>query len=69
MARLKITLVRSTIGCVRKQKATAEALGLRKIGSSAVREDTPQVRGMIDRIGHLVRVESAELETGSERDR
>lgn len=57
--KLKITLVRSTIGCLDKQKKTVQALGLKKIRSSAVHNDTPAVRGMIFVVKHLVSVEEA----------
>lgn len=54
---VKITLVKSTIGCLKKQKATVEALGLKKIGSSNVLKDTEVLRGMINVVSHLVKVE------------
>lgn len=54
---LKITLIRSTNGCLDKQKKTVEALGLRKIRSSVVRPDNEAVRGMIYVVKHLVQVE------------
>ncbi|NOY59766.1 MAG: 50S ribosomal protein L30 [Calditrichaeota bacterium] len=54
---LKITLKRSTIKRLAKQKATAKALGLRKLNQSVVHSDTPVIRGMINRISHLVSVE------------
>ncbi|HKL73551.1 MAG TPA: 50S ribosomal protein L30 [Clostridia bacterium] len=57
MAQIKITLIKSGIGCIENQKATIEALGLKKIGRSVVREDTPVVRGMISKVSHLVKVE------------
>lgn len=57
MAKLKITLVKSTIGCLQNQKATIEALGLKKIRSEVVHEDNPAIRGMIFRVKHLVKVE------------
>lgn len=57
MGNLKITLVRSIIKSKKGQKATVEALGLRKIGSSVTQKDNPQIRGMIDKISHLVEVE------------
>ena len=59
MADLKITLRRSTIGQKPKTRATVQSLGLRKIRQSTVRPDTPEVRGMIRRIAHLVDVEEA----------
>jgi len=54
---LKITLVRSTIGRLANQKATAIALGLRRPNHSVIHADTPVIRGMINRIHHLVKVE------------
>ena len=59
MSDLKITLVRSTIGPKPKTRATVGSLGLRKIRQSTVRPDTPEVRGMINRVSHLVDVEEA----------
>ncbi len=56
---LKITQVRSVIGRHFKQKRTIEALGLRKIHRSVVHDDTPQIQGMIKKVSHLVKVESA----------
>ena len=57
MANLKITLVKSTIGAVPKNKKTVEALGLKKIGASVERPDNKAVRGMIQQVRHLVKVE------------
>ena len=57
MANLKITLVKSTIGAVPKNKKTVEALGLKKIGASVERPDNKAVRGMIQHVRHLVKVE------------
>lgn len=54
---IKITLVRSSIGRLKNQKATLKALGLGKIGSSSVRADKPEVRAMINTVKHLVTVE------------
>ena len=56
MANLKITLVKSTIGALKDQKATVEALGLRKINSVTVQPDNPQTRGKIAKIGYLLKV-------------
>lgn len=55
--KIKITLVRSTIGCLEKQKKTIEALGLKKIRSSVVKTDNACIRGMIFVVRHLVSVE------------
>jgi len=57
MAKIKISLVRSTIGQIPKHRATVRSLGLRKIGSSVVQEDTPAIRGMVKNVSHLVSVE------------
>ncbi len=57
MANLRITLRHSTIGQKPKTRATVRSLGLRKIRQSTVRPDTPDVRGMINRVAHLVEVE------------
>lgn len=57
MGKLKITLVRSTIGCSKVQIATVEALGLKKVGSYVEQNDNPQIRGMVNKISHLVTVE------------
>ena len=54
---LKITLVRSTIGATKKQRGTVKALGLRKLRQTVEHDDTPVVRGMIDRVRHMVEVE------------
>ncbi|HHU43042.1 MAG: 50S ribosomal protein L30 [Bacillota bacterium] len=54
---LKVTLKKSTIGCIKAQKGTVEALGLKKVGSSKVFEDSPALRGMLDKVNHLVEYE------------
>jgi large subunit ribosomal protein L30 len=56
---LKITLVRSPIGYSKKQKATLKAMGLGKINQAVVQNDTDVMRGMIDKVSHLVNVEEA----------
>ncbi|GAB4575865.1 MAG: 50S ribosomal protein L30 [Anaerolineae bacterium] len=58
--KLKITLVKSPIGYNERQKRTVRALGLRKMDQSVLQEDTPAVRGMIDKVQHLVSVEEVE---------
>ena len=60
MANIKISLVRSTIGQIPKHRATVRSLGLRKIGSSVVQEDTPAIRGMVKNVSHLVSVENTD---------
>ena len=54
---VKVTLVKSPIGALAKHKACLTGLGLRRIRHSVEREDTPAVRGMINKIRHLVVVE------------
>lgn len=55
--KLKITLVKSTIGAIPKQRATVEALGLKKVNHSVEMADNEAVRGMIWHVKHLVNVE------------
>jgi len=55
--KLKVTLVKSAIGYTKRQKETVRALGLRKLGQSVERADTPVIRGMINKVSHLVDVE------------
>jgi len=57
MANLKVTLVKSTIGAVPKNKATVESMGLRKIGQSKVLPDNEATRGQIRQVGYLLKVE------------
>ncbi|MFF3566723.1 50S ribosomal protein L30 [Nocardia jiangxiensis] len=57
MAQLKITQIKSTIGAKANQRDSLRTLGLRKIRQSVVREDTPQNRGLVNVVRHLVTVE------------
>jgi len=57
LASVKITLVKSIIGRPGDQRATVRALGLGKLNSSVVKEDSPTVMGMIKKVAHLVKVE------------
>ena len=57
MAKLKVTLVKSVIGSKKDQIATVEALGLKKIRDSKEHADNPQIRGMVNKVSHLVKVE------------
>jgi large subunit ribosomal protein L30 len=57
MAKIRIRLVRSTIGALPKQRATVRSLGLRKIGSSIEQEQSPAIMGMVRAVSHLVTVE------------
>ncbi|MCP4272124.1 MAG: 50S ribosomal protein L30 [Gammaproteobacteria bacterium] len=54
---LKVTQVKSSIGRLPKHKATLTGLGLRRIGHTVELEDTPSVRGMINAINYMVRIE------------
>ena len=56
--KLKITLIKSTIGSQKGQIATVKGLGLKKINSSVIREVTPETLGMIKKIKHLVITEN-----------
>lgn len=58
--KLKITLVKSTIGAVPKNRATVESMGLRKIGKSIILPDNDATRGQIRQVGHLLKVEEVE---------
>jgi len=55
--KIKVTLVKSVIGTKQDHRATARGLGLRRLNSSAMLEDTPAVRGMINKIAYLVKCE------------
>lgn len=57
MAKIKITLVKSYIGSQETQKKTLKALGLKKIGSSVIKEDTPSIMGSVNKVKHLLSVE------------
>lgn len=63
MGSLQVTQVRSTIGTKPKHRGTLRALGLRGVGRSNTLPDRPEIRGMIARVPHLVRV--TEVEEGS----
>ena len=55
--RLRVTQVRSVIDRPKDQKRTVRALGLHRINDSVIKEDRPEIRGMIAKVQHLVRVE------------
>ncbi|HHF52514.1 MAG TPA: 50S ribosomal protein L30 [Candidatus Aminicenantes bacterium] len=55
--KLRIKLVRSLVGRPRKQREVVRGLGLRRINSEVMRRDCPEVRGMVDKVSHLVNVE------------
>ncbi len=56
MSTLKIQQVRSTIKCPKNQKLVMQALGLKKLNATVEHEDTPQIRGMVEKVKHLVKV-------------
>jgi large subunit ribosomal protein L30 len=60
MSPLKVTQVKSVIGSKGDLKRTVRALGLKRIRDSRTHEDTPQIRGMLHKVRHLVRVEEVE---------
>ncbi len=57
MAQVKVTLSKSPIKRNARQRATVQALGLRKLNYSVVKEATPQVQGMINAVAHLLTIE------------
>ena len=59
MSKVKITLVKSLIGCSEKQRVTVRTLGLTKMNRSRVHDETPQIKGMINKVAHLLKVEEA----------
>ena len=60
MTKVKLTQIKSGIGYPKNQKATLQALGLRKMHASRVVELNPQIQGMINVVNHLVKVENAD---------
>jgi large subunit ribosomal protein L30 len=60
MSRLKVTQVRSVIDRPKDQKDTVRRLGLHRIRDSIVKDDRPEIRGMIEKVRHLVKVEEVE---------
>ena len=60
MTSLKVRQVRSSVGGKQNQRDTLRTLGLRRIGDESIREDRPEVRGMIKTVAHLVSVEEVD---------
>lgn len=60
MSKVKVTQVKSVIGGKQNQKDTLRTLGIKRIGDSVVRELTPEVKGMITTVNHLVTVEEVD---------
>jgi large subunit ribosomal protein L30 len=60
MARLKVTQVRSKIGGTRVQRDSLRSLGLKRVGHAVVKDDRPEIRGMIQVVNHLIAVEEVD---------
>ncbi|MCW2853048.1 MAG: rpmD [Nocardioides sp.] len=58
MAQLKVQQKKSTIGCNANQRETVRSLGLKRIGDVVIKEDRPEIRGMVHTVRHLVTVET-----------
>ena len=67
MTRLRITLRRSLIGHPKRQKDTARALGLGRMGRTVLRPDTPAMRGMVNTVRHLVTFEQIDEDDEDQR--
>ncbi len=67
MATLRITYSKSAIGYTERQKATVKALGFKRLYETIEHEDSPAIRGMVNKISHLLTVE--EVETGKSRSK
>lgn len=57
MAKVKITQIKSKIGSTKRQRATLDTLGLRRINHTIEREITPEVMGLVEKVRHLVKIE------------
>ena len=60
MAQLKVTQTRSEIGGTKRQRDTLRSIGLKRIGDIVVKEDRPEIRGMVQSVRHLVTVEEVD---------
>ena len=60
MARFKVQQMRSTIGCKKNQRDTLRSLGLKRIGDVVVKEDRPEIRGMLQTVRHMIVVEEVD---------
>ena len=60
MSPLKVTQIKSVVGSKQGHKRTVRALGLKRIRDSRVHEDTPQIRGMVNKVKHLVHAEEVD---------
>lgn len=59
MAKIKITQVKSAINRTKRQKATLEALGFKKLNQTVEHDDSPAIKGMVAKVNHLIKVEKA----------
>lgn len=59
MAKLEITLKRSVIGSTQPQRAAVQSLGLKKLNQSVVQEDNAAIRGLINKVSHLLEIKEA----------
>ena len=59
MAKLRVTWVKSGIGCPRDQKRTLKALGFHRLNQTIEHDDSPSIRGMVHKVRHLVKVEES----------
>ena len=60
MTRLKVSQIRSAVGGKQNQRDTLRTLGLKRIGDVAVKEDRPEIRGMLNTVSHLITVEEVD---------
>ena len=60
MAQLKVTQTRSRIGGTKSQRESLRSLGLKRIGHTVLKQDRPEIRGMINTVSHLVSVEEVD---------
>ncbi len=60
MGRLKVEQKKGIIGCLANQRETLRTLGLKRIGDVVVKEDRPEIRGMVNTVRHLVTVEEVD---------
>jgi large subunit ribosomal protein L30 len=60
MSRLKVTQLRSKVGSTHSQRETLRSLGLKRIGDVVVKEDRPEIRGMVSTVSHMITVEEVD---------
>ena len=64
MAKLRITWVKSSIGYAKVQKKTLKALGFHRLNQTITHDDCPSIRGMVNKVRHLIKVEEESNEAG-----